>query len=97
MGGSYEEKISGYRIHINNGDVHLHDDDSNFKFEMDSKEFKNDIKDALNQFKSNEGLIEIEGRGKNSLCLIKKGRSLSMFLRDSSSVKSKLQSFLKKC
>lgn len=96
MGGSYEEKLNGLRIHENGGAVHLHDDTKNLKFSKDSDLFKEEVEGALKQLNKTDGIVEIDGNGRDNLCIMKSGRVLSLFIKDSSSIKTKLQSFLRK-
>ena len=95
MGGTNEETISGLRVHLKNGDVHLHDDDKNLKFKMESSEFKEEIEDAFKE--KNDGVVVIPGDGKNSLCILKTGRTLNVFLKDNTSIKPKLKAFISNC
>lgn len=94
MGGSNEEKIGGYRVHISSGEIHLHDDDKGLKFEMESADFKHEIQDALKE--KGDGIIEIAGTGKNSLCLFKTGRTVNVFLKGKS-IKTELKNYLRNC
>ena len=96
MGGMNEEKISGLRLHMNNGNIHIHDDLKNLKFEMQLSEFKNEIDDAFEELKKSDGIYKIDGK-KDSLCLMKSNNMISMFVKDKSGIKQKLQSFLRKC
>ena len=96
MGGSYEEKVTGLRIHENNGQVHVHDDTKTLKFFMKSVPFKEEAESALKSLEKTEGIVEIKGNSKNNLCLMKSGKVFSMFIKDSTSIKTKLESFLRK-
>ncbi len=96
MGGRHQETINGLRIHESKGEVHLHDDSKGLKFYMDSDLFKEEAEGALKQLGKTDGIVEIDGESKNSLCIMKSGRVLSLFIKDSSSIKTKLQSFLRK-
>lgn len=40
MGGNYEMKIGGLRVHENGGNIHIHDDSNNIKFSMPVSDFK---------------------------------------------------------
>jgi len=97
MGGSYEEKFSGLRMHISDGDVHVHDDTKNLKFRAGQSQFKEDIQDAFNTLKKKEGIVMIDGETRNELCIMKNGTTYSMFIMGKVSIKSQLQSFIKKC
>ena len=94
MGGKNEIKISGLRFHESNGDVHIHDDAKSFKFSTDADDFKNDVQDAFNNLKDREGIVRITGGG-DDFYIMKQGRNISFFLMDKSSVKSKLQDFIR--
>lgn len=96
MGGSCEKKISGIRMHVNNGDVHVHDDDKKLKFKTSASDFKEEVKDALKQFKKKDGIIKITGIGCD-FYLLKEGIKTNIFLLDKKSMKKELESFLKDC
>ena len=99
MGGSKGETISGLRLHISGGDVHVHDDSKNLKFNVESNEFRVECEtglDYLNELKD-DGLYEITGVGRNTFCLLKSGKIISMFVKDGNGIKQKLQRFLKNC
>lgn len=97
MGGTSEQKVSGLRWHLSNGEAHVHDDAKGLKFKMDRGEFKKEAKDAIATLRKSDGIIEIPGDGKDSLCIMKSGRALSVFVKDSVSIKQKFESFLKDC
>ena len=95
MGGKNETTISGLRLHVSNSNVHIHDDSKKLKFEMSSRNFKQEVEEAFSSLTSN-GIYEIQGK-KDSLCILRSGRVISMFLKDANGIKQKLQSFLKDC
>ncbi len=98
MGGTNEDTISGLRIHVNNGDIHFHDDSRSIKFELDLEDLKKEVEESFNALKKKEGMVEIQGNTKTSLCLIKKQGKFNIFLLDnSSSIKQKLINHLKDC
>lgn len=97
MGGTKEEKISGIRWHLSNGEAHIHDDTKNLKFRMESTAFRKEAENAVKVLKKSDGIVEIEGDGKDSLCIMKSGRTFSIFVKDSVSIKQKFQSFLRSC
>lgn len=96
MGGKNEDKISGLRLHISGGNVHIHDDSKKLKFKADSDYFKKEVELAFKTFKKSDGIVEIDG-DEDSLCIMKSGQVISMFVKDSTGIKQKLQSFLKNC
>jgi len=95
MGGKNETKISGLRMHVSNGDVHIHDDAKNLKFETPCRTFKTEVGEAFETLKS-DGIYEIAGK-KDSLCIMRSGRTISMFVKDGNGIKQKLQAFLREC
>jgi hypothetical protein len=97
MGGSKEERVSGLRWHLSNGEAHMHDDAKGLKFKMESTAFKKEAEDALDMLKKSDGIVEIPGDGKDSLCIMRSGRTISVFVKDSVSIKQKFQSFLRNC
>jgi len=98
MGGSCEKKISGIRMHVNNGDVHVHDDDKKLKFETSVSDFKEEVEDALKQFKNKDGIIKITGNRCDDLYLLKDGNKTQIFLIERKGcMKKELESFLKDC
>lgn len=96
MGGKNETTISGLRLHVSKGDVHIHDDSKKLKFKISCENFKLEVKEAFNSLESDDGIYEIIGK-KDSLCIMRSGRTISMFVKDGNGIKQKLQSFLKDC
>ncbi len=94
MGGNNETKICGLRFHESGGNVHIHDDDKNLKFETSTEGFIEDIDSAFESLNEKEGIVRITGM-KNDLYVMKQGRNISVFLMDNSSIKRKLQDFIK--
>lgn len=94
MGGNNETKICGLRFHENDGFVHIHDDSKSLKYESETDIFKEDINDAFEALKNNEGIVKISSN-KNDLYILKQGRNISVFLMDNSSVKQKLEKFMR--
>lgn len=97
MGGTNPETILGMRLHISGGDVHIHDDAKSMKFSMDQSKFKKELEDSIDELTSSDGIITIEGKTKDQLCVGKKDRKFFMFLMDGGCVKSKLLDFIKGC
>jgi len=97
MGGTNENLINGLRLHVNKGDVHIHDDGSKKKFERDVTEFKEEVETALEQLDNKDGVYKITAECGNDLCLMKDGRTFSMFLLDDKSVKTRLKEFIRGC
>ncbi len=97
MGGSYEEKFSGLRMHLSDNEVHVHDDSKSLKFRANPGQFKEDVQDAFSTLKKQEGIVMIEGKTRNELCIMKNQTTYSMFLMEKVSIKSQLESFIKKC
>lgn len=97
MGGTCEKKVSGIRWHLSNGEAHIHDDAKDLKFSMESAAFRKEAEDALDTLKKSDGIAEIPGDGKNSLCIMRSGRIISIFVKDNVSIKQKFQSFLRDC
>jgi len=97
MGGTNEKTFAGLRAHKKHSIVHLHDDARSLKFEMESSKFRSEVEDTLKTLEKSEGIVEIPGDGKNSLCIMRNGRTITAFLKDNVSIKQKLQSFLKDC
>lgn len=95
MGGTNSETISGLRFHVNNGDVHIHDDVKKLKFVSDSTEFKTDLNSTFEDLKNTEGIVRIQGKSKTDFCVVKENKKFFCFLIDDTSIKSKLQSFLR--
>ena len=94
MGGSNETDFCGLRLHENSGNVHIHDDGKKLKFETPVEEFKEDIEDAFESLNDKEGIVRITGM-KHDLYVMKQGRNISVFLMNNSSIKRKLQDFIK--
>ena len=97
MGGTNETVLGNLRCHISGGSVHVHEDKSGLKFELDQGEFRNEVDDCLGALDKVDGIVKIEGKDRTALCLVKDGRTLSMFLSDGESIKGKLKSFIRGC
>jgi len=94
MGGLNEETLSGLRVHIKDDTIHLHDDTKNLKFEADLESFKKDVENTFKFLEKKEGLVEIDGTS-TKLCLVKRHKKYTMFIPDETSIKQKLQNYLK--
>lgn len=98
MGGQFETKLNGLRMHVNNNEVHIHDDNKGMKFYMPSSDFKAEINESLKEFEKAEGTVKISGERCDDLYLMKTGNKIKMFLMDkNSSIKKDLKSFLRNC
>lgn len=97
MGGTNSETINNLRFHINNCEVHIHDDARSLKFVVKKDKFVSEVQDALDTFKSSDGIIEIEGSSKEKLCLIKNGKNFTTFIMSDNNVQTNLEKFIKSC
>ena len=97
MGGSNETKLSGLRMHISGGETHVHDDARGFKFQMDSFLFKKEVKSAFEALEKSDGIVEIEGKGKENLCIMRSDSIFDVFVKNNTSIKTELQKFIRNC
>ena len=97
MGGSNETLLGNLRCHISGGEAHVHDDKASLKFRMDQKDFRNEVDECMEALEKVDGVVKIEGNTSTTLCLVKDGKTLSMFLTDGQSIKTKLKSFIRGC
>ncbi len=97
MGGNNETKVEGMRMHISNNEAHIHDDANGLKFSMDRNNFREEANKALKTLKKSEGIMEIPGDGKESLCIMRSGQIYTAFVKGNTSIKQKLQAFIKDC
>jgi hypothetical protein len=99
MGGSNEQTISGLRFHVNDGEqkVHIHDDSGQTKFTLDRKSFREQMKSALEDIRGTNGIMSIEGDNRIKLYVMNDSGNYRAFLSDGSSVKNKIEDFLKGC
>lgn len=77
-----------------NGDVHIHDDSHNLKFVANQDDFKEQMEIALEDLKTTDGIIKIEGTSKEVLYLLKEGRSFHVFVAGGKSKKKELEKFV---
>ena len=96
MGGSNETKCSGLRMHTSGGEAHVHDDGKGLKFSMDSADFKKEVEEAFSLLKK-DGIVEIKGHSRETLCIMRSGRNFDAFIKGNTSIKTKLQSFIRNC
>ena len=97
MGGSNGDTISGLRFHVSGGEVHVHDDSKSIKFTARPNDFKEQVSDALELLDDEDGMVKIEGKTKESLCIIKDGGTLDVCILSKRGIKQKLEKCIKAC
>ncbi len=98
MGGTNSDTVCGMRFHIEGGsDVHIHDDSRKIKFICSRGTFKEELDEALDLLEEEDGMVKIDGRTKESFCVVRKDGVINAFIFDKRGIKQKLEKFVKTC